>query len=84
MILNYSEHQKILLRATFALAKTGDTRVKSASSEMKALLRDVTDAIGLNLKTVHEFFMDRRAKILSAQNVNQKYRKLASEQIPVT
>ena len=71
--------QKSLLKATFALAKTGDTCVKSTSAEMKALLRDVTDAIGLNLKTIHELSMERRAKILSAQNVKQKYRKLAHQ-----
>ena len=76
MILNYNEHthtqKKNPQRATFALTQTGDTCVQSANSEMKALLRDVTDAIGLNLKTVHELSTDRRAKILHAQNVNQK------------
>ena len=75
MILNYNEHthtQKTPQRTTFALTQTGDTCVQSANSEMKVLLRDVTDAIGLNLKTVHELSTDRRAKILHAQNVNQK------------
>ena len=77
--LKLQRTQKSLLKATFALAKTGDTCVKSTSAEMKALLRHGTDAIGLNLKTIHELSMERRAKILSAQNVKQKYRKLAHQ-----
>ena len=36
------------------------------------------------LKTIHELSMESRANILNAQNVNQKYRKLAAEEIPVT
>ena len=51
---------------------------------MKTLLREVTDAIGLDLKTAHELCLEYRAKSLSAQKVNQKYRKLASEEIQFT
>lgn len=51
---------------------------------MKTLLREVTDAIGLDLKTAHELCMEYRAKSLSAQKVNQKYRKLTSEEIQFT
>ena len=46
-------------------------------AETKMLLRYVTNVIGLNLKTMHELPMEHKAKILSIQNVNQKYRKLA-------
>ena len=51
--------------------------------QMKTLLRDVTDAIGLNLQTIQELSVERRTKIMNAPNVNQKYRKLASEEISV-
>ena len=70
--LKLQRTQKNLLKATFALVKTGNACVKSTNAKMKTLLRDVTGAIGLNLKTIHELSMERRAKILSAQNVNQK------------
>ena len=55
--------QKSLLKATFALAKAGDTCVRSTMVKMKTLLRDVTDAIGLNLKTIHQLSMERRDKL---------------------
>ena len=35
--------------------------------QIKTLLRDVTDAIGLNLKTIHELSMERRTKIMTLQ-----------------
>lgn len=67
-------------QTTFALETTGDTCVRSTTVKMKTLHRDVMDATGLELS------MERRAKILYALNVNhnQKHRKLASEEIPVT
>lgn len=76
--------QKNILKATIAMVKAGDMCVQSSSTEMKSTLRDITDAIGINLKTIHDLSMERRQKILSASNINQKYKKLASGEIEIS
>ena len=35
--------------------------------QIKTFLRDMTDAIGLNLKTIHELSMERRTKTMTLQ-----------------
>ena len=39
--------------------------------------------MSLNLKVVHEIWLERRSKILSSPNVNKKYPKLSTD-LPVT
>ncbi|XP_070182738.1 transcriptional regulator ATRX homolog [Littorina saxatilis] len=82
--LRVQQEQKMLLKATFALAKISDDLVQSASTQSKAMLKTVMDAVALILKTVHELSVDRRSRIVNAQNVNKKYRKLNSNDIPIT
>ncbi|XP_070185868.1 uncharacterized protein [Littorina saxatilis] len=82
--LKLQRTQKCLLKATYALANTADKCVKSEMQHMKDLVRDISDAVSLNLKTVHEMSMERRSKILNSPTVNKKYRKLTSDDIPIT
>ena len=46
-------------------------------------MKGVADSIALIQKTNHDLSMDRRGKILNAQ-LNKKYRKLGSAEIPIT
>ena len=89
MDLKIQRIQKNILTATLAMIKVGNTCFTSTKKEMKTKLRDeclfdTSDAIGVNLKTIHDLSMERRTKILSAPNINQKYRKLASEEVEIS
>ena len=46
-------------------------------------MKGVADSIALIQKTNHDLSMDRRGKILNAQ-LNKKYRKLGSAEVPIT
>ena len=82
--LKLQRMQQTLLKSVCALTRVCHVCVASQNSETKRLLWDITDTIGLTLKTVHSISLDRRAKILNAPHMNQKYCKLASTDVPVT
>ncbi|XP_070192372.1 uncharacterized protein [Littorina saxatilis] len=84
--LKSQRQQKLLYTANNALVVAWDVSLKMgvASEEQKKLIKTIAEASGLILKTAYDMSLDRRAKILSGQNVNRKYRKLASSNIPVT
>ena len=44
----------------------------------------VTDATSILLKATHDLSMDRRNRVLSSHNVNNKYKRLVSADIPIT
>ena len=82
--LRTQKTQKALLKATFAMAKICNQFVTSTSPETRKLIPDLTDAVGLVLKANQELSMERRNKILNAPQINKKYWRLASADIPVT
>ena len=82
--LKIQKAQKMLLKATFALTNVCNELIENSGPEKKNMLREITDAMALILKTSNEMSLERRGKIVNAQNVNRKYRKLASGEIPVT
>ena len=57
-----------------ALAYSCDTCVGSDSQEMKNLVKNLSDAVSLNLKAVREISLERRSSILSS--LNKQYPKL--------
>lgn len=76
--------QKKLLKATYALTKVCKGFVVKPSSENSDQLRDTTDAMSLILRATHDLSMERCVKILSASNINKKYRRLSSLDIQVS
>ncbi|XP_070191640.1 uncharacterized protein [Littorina saxatilis] len=76
--------QKTLLRAVCALASVTDTCLADKDAVAKSRVKDLMDAIGLVLKASSDISVDRRAQIVTAPQVNRKYRKLLSTEIPVT
>ena len=70
--LRLQRSHKLLLIATFALASVCSVCVMSSNMETRSLLRDVTDAIGLILKTSRDLSMDIRRNILNAPQVSKK------------
>ena len=72
--LKLQRTQQTPLKSAYVLARVCDVCVASQNSETKGLLRVITDAIGLTLKTIRDISLDRRANILNAPNMNQKYR----------
>ena len=82
--LKLQRTQQTPLRSVYALARVCDVCVASQNSETKGLLRVITDAIGLTLTTIRDISLDRRANILNIPNMNQKYRQLASINVPIT
>ena len=81
--LRMQRKQKLLIKAVNALAYSCDVCIKSGSGTMTDLVKNMTDAVSLNLKVVHEISLERRTKILASPNVNKKYRKLSTD-LPVT
>lgn len=81
--LRLRKSQTYLVSAVYALAPVVEECVNSTTN-MKSLVKPVTEAMGLILKAVHDLSMDRRTKILTAPQVNKKYKKLASADIPIT
>ena len=82
--LKVQKRQKNLLTAVCALTKVAQTCVAGATLDSATVLNSVTDAMGLIFKAVSDLPMDRRGKILNAPQVNKKYRKVVSTEIPVT
>lgn len=78
--LKSQKWQSNLISAAFALTEVVEKLVNTD----KAAAKPVSDAMGLILKTVHDLSMERRAKILNAPQVNQKYKRLMSADIPIT
>ena len=78
--------QKTLLKAVYALTNVTDRCLTSKDSVAKTLVKDLMDAIGFVLKahSHSDICVDRRTKIVLAPQVNRKYRKLLSADIPVT
>ena len=72
--LKLQRMQQTLLKSVCALTQVCNVCVASQNSETKGLLRVITDAIGLTLTTIRDISLDRRANILNAPNMNQKYR----------
>ena len=81
--LKLQRKQKMLIKAVHALAYSCNTCVGSESQEMKNLVKNLSDAVSLNLKVVHEISLERRSRILTSPNINKKYRKLSTD-LPVT
>lgn len=76
--------QKTLLKSVCALASVSNKCVASKDPAMKTILRGILDGVGLSLKASSEISRDRRTKIVTAPQMNQKFRKLLSADIPVT
>ena len=76
--------QKYLLKATCALTSVTDRCLANKDLSGKAVCKEIMDAIGLVLKANREISQDRRAKIVLAPQMNRQYRKLLSNDIPVT
>ena len=81
--LKIPNYQEALCTATYALKKIWQTIFTSDCPEIRLLLKGVADSIALIQKTNHDLSMDRRRKILNAQ-LNKKYRKLGSAEVPIT
>lgn len=83
--LKVQKTQKRLVKATYALASVCDGLAKpSQMCDKKALMKKVSDAMALILKANHELSVERRMKIINSPNLNKRYRKLASNETPVT
>lgn len=81
--LKLQQYQKALCTATYALTNIWQTILKSESPEIRGLMKGVADSIALVQKTNHDLSIDRRGKISNAQ-LNKKYKKLGSAEVPIT
>jgi hypothetical protein len=82
--LRIQRRQKLLQSAATALTSIAQECVTSDKLDQSEILTTVSDAAGLLLKVFYDMSMDRRTKVLNAPQVNKKYRKLATADIPVT
>ena len=89
--LKSQRQQKLLLTAVNALVRTTETWVTHKPTDVKKknnpnsdIFSAITDSTSIILKAVHDVSMDRRSKVLNAPTVNNKYKRLASAEIPIT
>ena len=85
--------QKLLLTAVNAMVRTTDNwmtdrelkrNLKKKGSNAREMFDAITDSVSMLLKAVHDVSMDRRNKVLNSPMVNNKYKRLASTEIPIT
>ena len=78
--LKIQNYQKALCTATYVLINIWQTIFTNDSLRIRGLMKGVADSIQ---RTNHDLSMDRRGKILNAQ-LNKKYGKLVSAEVPIT
>ena len=82
--LKSQRRQRVILTAANVIAKTADKVVTGQSMSQDELFENLLDAGGLVLKALHDYSSDRRQKIVNGPNMDRKYKKLASAEIPIT
>ena len=78
------KRQEIIATAVNVVAGMAQNCMTGKSTNNDTLLEGLTDAAGLMLKVMHDIALDRRRKIVSGNNIDRKYKKLASANIKVT
>ena len=78
--IKIQKEQKLIAKAAGILATVCD-RMIGVDNEV---LKDTADAMALMLQASHEMSLDRRARILSGPNISAKYKKLGSNEVPIT
>ena len=78
------KRQEGIATAVNVIAGMAQDCMTGKNTNNNVLLEGLTDAAGLMLKVLHDIAMDRRRKIVSGNNIDRKYKKLASANIKVT
>ena len=83
--LRSQRKQKLILTAMNCLAKVSQKCMESKDATLRSeLLPTLTDAMGLVSRVNKELAMDRRASIVYAPGIDNKFRRLLSPDIPIT
>lgn len=78
------KRQEVIATAVNVIAGLSQNCMTGKNTNNEVLLEGLTDAAGLMLKVMHDIAIDRRRKIVSGNNIDRKYKKLASANIKVT
>ena len=82
--LRSQKRQKVILTAVNVIVKLADKVVCGQNVKQEELFENLSDAGGLMLKALHDYSLDRRQKIVNGPNMDKKYKKLASTEVPIT
>ena len=82
--LKSQRRQRVILTAANVIAKTAEKVVTGQDMSQDELFENLLDAGGLVLKALHDYSSDRRQKIVNGPNMDKKYKKLASAEVPIT
>ena len=82
--LKSQRRQRVILTAANVIAKTAEKVVTGQNMSQDELFENLLDAGGLVLKALHDYSSDRRQKIVNGPNMDKKYKKLASAEVPIT
>ena len=82
--LKSQRRQRVIMTAANVIAKIADKVVTGQKMSQDELFENLLDAGGLVLKALHDGSTDRRQKIVNGPNMDKKYKKLASAEVPIT
>ena len=82
--LKKQKTQKTLIKGIIAIVLACNDCSKIENKGCKTMIKPLIEAVGLLMKANHELAVDRRTSVLNAQNINSKFKKLASDDVPIT